>query len=388
MRLVFDIESTTAQKGHPFNLDNRCCNMGFRDIETGEVHLYKIEYDEEPYGEALRSIQKLLDECNLLIGFNLKFDLHWLRRYGLVVKDNCRVFDCQVAWFILTHQKTIYPSLDGVAEHYGVEKKLDVVKTEYWERGLDTDQVPYDILSDYLAQDLLVTEQVYNKIQEDLHQQSFEMKRLISITMQDLVVLEDIEWNGLLYNKNKSIEKGNKLYEQIERIDTELRDIFGTPWLNPNSGDHLSAVLYGSVVQLDSVEDYEFVYKDGHTATKRRKIKTPSTCRGLFKPLEGSSLAKDGFYSTDVATLKELGERARGVQQVVIDKLLLRSKIEKQRSTYFHGLPNKIDEFSWKDNVIHSNFNQCVARNGRLSSSKPNVQNLEEEVKECFLTRF
>lgn len=390
MKLIFDIETTGAQRnrGHPFDYRNKICNVGFKDIDTGEIYVYKIEYDEDPYGEHLRTIQKLLDECTCLIGFNSKFDCHWLRRYGLRINDNCRIFDCQLVWFILTFQQFMYPSLDKVAEWYGLSKKFDKVKIEYWEKGLDTNQVPYDILLEYLIQDLNVTEQVYLKVQEELEKQTFEMKRLTSVSLQDLKVLEDIEWNGLLFNKNKSITKGNQIQREIEEIDKTIREIFKVDWLNINSGDHLSVILYGGTIDIDSKEQYIFTYKDGRQAEKTRNIKLPFTFKGIFKPLEGTTLAKAGFYSTKVDTLKVLNETARGEGKKILDMLLHRSRIEQQRSMYYHGFPNKASEMNWTDDIIHTNINQCVAVSGRTSSSSPNVQNLEKKVKEIIITRF
>jgi DNA polymerase I-like protein with 3'-5' exonuclease and polymerase domains len=390
MRLVFDFECTGAQrdKAHPFNLDNKACNLGFRNIDTGEIYVFKLEYDSEPFGEQLRQIQGLLDQATLLVGFNAKFDCHWLRRYRLSLGKSCRVWDCQLAFFILTAQQHRFPSLDQVAEFCGVEKKLDIVKTEYWDKGLDTDQVPYSILEEYLRQDLLVTQQVFLSLISMIRNQSLELQKLVSVSMQDLLVLEDIEWNGLLVDVEKSIRKGDELQTEIDQLATQFRALVGEDWVNLNSGDHLSWCLYGGTLMVDGFETYEFTYKDGRTITKERKTKVPRVRKGIFVPLEGTELSKPGFYSTDEATLKNLSERARGVQEEVIQILLKQSKLEKQRSTYFHGIPKRIEKSNWKDNVVHSSFNQTVAISGRLSSDKPNVQNLEKKIKEVFVSRF
>lgn len=390
MRLVFDFETTGAQrnKGHPFDYLNKACCVGFLDIDTGEVYEFKIEYDEEPYGENLQAIQGLLDRAEVLIGVNLKFDFHWLRRYGLHFDTCPRIFDCQLAFFILRHQVIKYPSLNGMAEHYGLEKKYDEVKEEYWNKGLDTDQVPYTILSKYLIQDLQVTKNVYLAILKEMENASYMMRKLISISMHDLVVLEDIEWNGLLYDKTKSIRIGNELEKELESLASEVRSISGEDWLNINSGDHLSWFLYGGTLLVDGIEEFEFVYKDGRKVTKTRKAKLPRHRRGLFAPLEGTELSKSGFYSTDVATLQNLSERASGEASKVIDLLLTISKLEKQRNTYFHGFPKTIEKMNWRDDVIHSSFNQNKVVSGRLSSDKPNVQNLQEAVKVCIISKY
>jgi DNA polymerase I-like protein with 3'-5' exonuclease and polymerase domains len=387
MRIVFDVECTGSQSNyaHPFDHRNKMCNIGFYNIDTKETKIIKVEYDEEPYGRALTEIQELLSQTTELIGFNCKFDWAWLDRYGLTLGDKTRVYDCQLAFFILTAQKNAYPSLNQCAEHFALAKKFDVVKEEYWDRGIDTDQVPYDVLSEYLAQDLLVTANVYEKLQEAIPNY---MKHLIKMSMLDLAVLKDIERNGLLLDVEKSLTKGDKIVNEIWEIDVWLRKVFGADWFNPNSGDHLSVFLYGGVLELDSKEEYTFVYKDGRTAQKLRNIKIPFTSKGMFKPLEGTALAKEGFYATNEPTLTAIAKTAKGEYKTVLETILRRAKLEKLRGTYYHGLPSKLEDMGWNDNIIHSNFNQCVAQSGRLSSTKPNVQNLAEEVKEVFITRF
>jgi DNA polymerase I len=339
-----------------------------------------------PYREYLEGVKIELANTTTLVGFNLKYDLHWLRRYG--IQYSGKVFDVQIAFFILTGQQHPYPSLDQVADYYGVEKKLDVVKEEYWNKGLDTDEVPRRILEDYLGQDLKTTFLCYQKVQEDLKKQSKEMQKTISIAMQDLLVLQEMEWNGMLIDREKSIRKGDALVERIKVIDESLRRWFSADWLNPNSGDHLSAILYGGTINVPYRESYRFVYKDGREVWKERNSVMPISPPRQLEPLKGTALAKEGFWSTDIGTLTTLRGKANRHMKQVIDLLLERSKIEKKRSTYFHGYPKKLDLWNWKDNVIHSNLNQCVVITGRLSSSKPNLQNVEEEVKEIFVSRY
>ena len=150
--LILDVETTISNKGNPFDLTNKlvCVGLKWKD------QLY-IEYDH------FDTIQKYIDFGYILVGFNIKFDLHWLRRIGIDI-SKIRVWDCQVAEFILNNQQTKYPSLDEAALKYGYPPKIDNIKLNYWDKGICTSKVPRDELSDYLTQDLLLTEQVF-KIQ-------------------------------------------------------------------------------------------------------------------------------------------------------------------------------------------------------------------------------
>ena len=46
------------------------------------------------------------------------------------------------------------------------------------------------------------------------------------------------------------------------------------------------------------------------------------------------------------------------------------------------------EKMNWSEGMLHGNLNQCVARTGRLSSTKPNLQNISGDMKGVFGTRF
>ena len=94
--------------------------VGVLDLTTNEKTLY---------WDDLTGLQDRVDNAALLIGFNIKFDIHWLRRAGINI-DLLRhtIWDCQLAEFILDCQSKPYPSLNGTCEKYGLPLKLDVVR--------------------------------------------------------------------------------------------------------------------------------------------------------------------------------------------------------------------------------------------------------------------
>ena len=143
--LVLDVETTISNKGNPFDKSNKLCMVGIMAAE--ELAIFDIEYSVDPYKESLDRIQLAVDKCDVLVGFNIKFDLHWLARYGITFA-NKRIWDCQLTEFILRSQTQSYPSLNGVAEYYDLGSKLDEVKENYWKNGIDTNKVPKDILSE------------------------------------------------------------------------------------------------------------------------------------------------------------------------------------------------------------------------------------------------
>ena len=204
---------------------------------------------------------------------------------------------------------------------------------------------------------------------------------------QDLLVLQEMEFNGLIYNEEKSEELANELNEQIRQIDQALLEHHHCSEFNPNSVDHLSAFLYGGSIRLRRKEPCGY-FKSGSRKgePKDRWVDYEVVFERLVKPLKGTELAKEGLYSTDEPTLRSL--KGSGKAMEIIELLLKRAELDKRVSTYYLGLLKLREKLNWPKGKIHGQLNQCVARTGRLSSSKPNMQNFDGEIKDLFLSRF
>ena len=106
----------------------------------------------------------------------------------------------------------------------------------------------------------------------------------------------------------------------------------------------------------------------------------------LFEPLDGTELKRPGQYKTNDDTLQRLEGSEESMK--ILKILLTRATLEKRRGTYYIGVPALSDTMGWSNNLLHGQLNQCVAKTGRLSSSKPNLQNFDSEIKSLFTTRY
>jgi DNA polymerase I-like protein with 3'-5' exonuclease and polymerase domains len=165
--LIYDVETTIFkhQKGEerkpkdryglPFNSKNKLVMSGFKWIDE----------DSSCFGSngIAKITQERFNDAKMIVGHNIKFDLHWARSIGVDI-SNIQVWDTQIAEWLLNAQSIRgQNSLQAACDRYGLEGKLDVVATEYWDKGIDTDEIPSDVLKEYLEIDLVRTEQVFKK---------------------------------------------------------------------------------------------------------------------------------------------------------------------------------------------------------------------------------
>jgi len=386
--LVIDTETTCLKlhhkklNGNPYSIINSLVAVGLLD-HSGGYHDYLIEYEDNPYGQALKSIQQLVDEHESIVLFNAKFDMHWLTRYGISFEGK-RIFDVQLVEFILSNQANRSPSLNQTALDYSLEGKLDIVKEEYWDKGIDTEQIPTNILLGYLKQDVLQTHLIFK---EQLKSITNKNRSLISVANQDLKVLFEIEKNGMLFNVEQALEEAEEKQKEIDYLTTDLQRAVDFPQFNPDSNDHLSAVLYGATIIVPHKEIVG-VYKTGPRAgeVKYGWFQQSYTLPGLVKPLRGSELKKEGFYSTNASTLQSL--RGNAHFKKVIKMIIRKAELSKLVGTYLKGIPTLIEDMDWDPGMIHGQLNQCIAITGRLSSSKPNLQNFDKGISYLFATRY
>lgn len=386
--ITIDTETTIFQKGNPYSQRNKLCLVGIR-TNTNETEIFDIEYSDNAYETTLQKIQDYIKKTKILVLFNAKFDLAWLRRYNINY-SHCRIFDCQLCAFILSGQRHSYPSLNGVAEAYSLGQKLDVVKEQYWDKGIDTNLVPYNVLSEYLSKDLEITHKVYLAQLKELATVSQATRTLVSLSNQDLLVLLEMEWNGLKFDFTGMQHASTIVTTQIESIHNDLRLFFNdcpSSILNFNSGDCLSCLLYGgNITEIQRTQSG--LYKTGPKTGQPRYSLTPvqHMLPRRVDPPRGSELKKEGFFATNEKTLRSL--KAQGALKSQIENILSLGKLDKLNGTYYIGLQKLHTEKDFEPHIIHGQFNQCMARTGRISSSGPNLQNFPQEIDQYTITRY
>jgi DNA polymerase-1 len=381
--LCLDVETTISNKGNPFDLTNKLVCVGLKDT-TIEPCIW--------YEEEAKVIQPIINNASLIVGFNIKFDLHWLRKLGIDI-SKVRVFDCQLAEFLLSNQTMKYPSLDEVAALYGLGSKIDTVKLEFWDKGIDTDAIPKKILSEYLTQDLVLTQQIYEKQMERFLGDAKGLYSLFRLQCADLLVLQNIEENGIIFNTEKALAKAKEVEVELREINKTLSIQVGGIPFNPASNDHVSVLLYGGLISEDiriPVGTYKTGSKIGQTRYKIivKQYELPR----LVEPLKGTLVKKSleelapKYWEVNETVLKRL--KLSKEAKKVVDLLNKYAILEKLRGTYLVGYSKLIETMNWESDILHPTLNQCVVVTGRLSSSKPNGQNADPITKLYMETRY
>lgn len=380
--IVLDSENTTWNTGNPFDIRNwNVCWAWKSGILAGrgtDVASTAIQCSfSDPNDGGTEALRESIAGAEVIVGFNLKYDLHWLRRCNIPFEGK-RLWCVQVAEFLLGRQQTPYPSLEGTATKYNLGHKGGG-PAEYWANGVNTHEIPKPILAEYACQDVNLTEQAYLLQLELIPAPTF-----YSLYMQDLQTLQEMEWNGLHYDKELSLRRAQELATEKLQLQDKLKLYHNVPGFNWASSHHLSALLYGGeIIQIEKEPDGHF--KSGLKAGQPKFRNTQKVYRlpRIYKPIRGSETQTQGVWSVEETYLRSL----TGSKEL-IDSTLKIKEIDKKVNTYYRGLPELHERMNWEPKIIHTQLNQCVARTGRLSSSKPNLQNLEDSVQEIFTTRY
>lgn len=377
MILAIDTENTTWSTGNPFDGRNFnvCISTAYRDQASSELRTGVF------FPEQRADFGRLLEKAELIVGFNLKYDLHWLKKLGFDIGSR-RVYDCQIAEYVYSRQQQSYPSLSGCALQHLQEDKIDVIDREYWANGINTDAIPRPILAEYAAKDAELTLRLYEHYQRVIPEHA---QKLLKLRMEDLKGLQEMEYNGLKFDREEVERRAAEAEHEIEQIKAGLdvhHNIEGFKWTSPA---HLSALLYGGTIRIVQRVPTGVLFKSGKRLgeMRHRNELVEYHLPRQYKPVKGSETDKEGVYSVSEEYLRQL--KGGGA---LIEGILRIKKLEKLNSTYLRGMLNKYEEMHLTGDIIHGQFNQCVTDTTRLSSSKPNLQNLAGDVKAIFRSRF
>ena len=295
----------------------------------------------QSYIELLKKIFE--DKALLKLGYNLKKQMKVMQLIDIELSGN--FFDLAVAHYVL--HPDLRHDLELIADSY-LSVDLNNENTIENKTKFDFSTLSTDFQAKWSSSRADVIYQLYPILNDELEKE--KSKDLFeNIEMPLLKVLCAMEIEGINLDiellKKYSIELNSELNENSKKINELSNTQF-----NISSPKQLGEVLF----------------------EKMNLVKKPKK-------------TKSGQYSTSEETLLKL----KGKHEI-IDFILDFREIKKLLSTYVDALPEIIHP---KTNRIHTTFNQSVASTGRLSSVRPNLQNIPirtkrgMKIREAFIAR-
>lgn len=281
--LIIDMETTTKRMykriANPFIKENYIVLSGARDYLGNEFmpkryfdRSVALRYDDRSVTSSTFLVEKSsseslffpnLDEYDVLVGHNVKFDLLHLWRDTEVkrfLKRGGRIWDTMYAEYLLTGQEVrlgFGAGLESVAKSYGgTTAKLDAVK-QAWEEGKETYQIPYSILTEYLRGDLENTELIFRRHVERAVKQ--RQAQIINARMDGLLCTTEMEYNGLKTNVELAQQQSNGLMSKVAELRKTLAGSVPREipmdchkFFNWSSNAHLIAYFFGGRLKMNT----------------------------------------------------------------------------------------------------------------------------------------
>lgn len=260
MKIILDTE-TTRQKNpitgkddpSPYNPLNRLVSVQVKNVDTGAKFFYPVFHSEQdPNKIEYARIQRWLDEADLLIGHNLKFDLQWLLAAGF--KYEGKLHDTQIFEYVYNRGRKSSLRLADLAEKLGLPPKLDILE-EYWKQGINTDCIPLAELMEYGLQDLDTTDALYHS-QRNRYSNDDAVRFLwksIELTNEALYPIVEMERNGCAIDKEALADVEREYVTELQELERGIRlkisDLMGDTPINLDSPDDMSKLLYGFEVK-------------------------------------------------------------------------------------------------------------------------------------------
>lgn len=367
---IYTIDAETSIKcpvgkhqAHPMWPLNKVVAMGAWDHARGEYALLDTKH---PTAFAPKV---------MLVGHNIKFDLLYMYRdFPKAVLPY--IWDTQLAEYIITGQKAKYASLNSLIIKYLDEGRLkDDRLKEFWDNGVNTEDIPMSILLPYLENDVLTTKDIFQKQWEVAKEQG--QTALILTQMEALRATTAMNLRGMAIDWDYVDMQRAGYGHHIEELEKEL-----PAGLDYKSPKELSLFFFGGV-RKEVERQLVGQYKNGKD--KYRNVEVIKRVHGVVTPI--GDAGKNGYYSSDDKVLETISTTALlpSVRRIASVVSSLR-KAQKIKETYYEGLSS----LRFPNSLIYPNLNHTSTGTGRLSCTNPNLQNQTEEgdVKKAYVSRY
>ena len=270
-----------------------------------------------------------------------------------------------------------------------------------------------DALIDMERHGIKISNENLDNIQKTYQQEyrslQHELKKIVSQVMGDTPInLDSPDDRSILIYSRKVTDKNE--WKSVFNIGSEWRG----NTRKPKYKTRMSPQAFNSHVKLLAPVErktigkqcpdcgglgfYNKKLKSGKLSKHKTKCKTCLGTGVCYEPINeaaGLRVIPRGVedtcaagFKTDKETLEQILPELTGLAHDFVEKYTRYSKIR----TYLNTFVDSLGKFQDSRGFIHPQFNQCITATGRLSSSKPNFQNMPRgntfPAREAIVSRF
>jgi len=344
--MAMDLES----RGLSHNAPIIACGFsgsGDRAVTFGE----RVVRDEEFFRRYLKPLSEKPSIAYLW--HNGKFDTKLLRSAGIEGRVN---EDSFLMSYCLDERPGTHSLEYLLAEHMGwgdyepasVKKfKREVMAAERDDKDVFAVEYDHEEMYTYNAWDVAGCMQLYRMLEEQMDEDDWNLYRNLLIRASE--VFRKIELNGINYDIETAADLNEmEVIPQLQEWLKDLRTIVDKSEYNPNSPLQNSKLVY---------DEWEITLENHDIAGR------PGKERSVDKPVYTEII--EGRYNAATKDIDHITMWAGTFRDF--------KELDKQRSTYIEGLIPKAERNNGR---IYTTFNIAGTSSGRLSSERPNIQNI------------
>lgn len=321
--VVLDFETTATEYGSPLNLQNKIVLACWYTSWDNRWHSHWGEEYE------LADLLSDIEEADFLVAQNAKFELGWLDRCGLDLRD-VTVWDTMLAEWVLLGNVKQPKDLNSMLLRRGLVGKEDIVGGMI-KLGIDPENIPRSMLEHYCFEDVRGTLELFRCQMEELRNR--DQMHLVYSRCMLTPLLTLMEREGVNLDKEAVEKEYSEVKQERDRTKEELEKFATINW---QSKQQVAEFLY------DNLKFKELTDRKGaplRTGTGRRSA-TSST----ISSLRATSAAQKKFLELYLRLAK------------------LNTRLSKTLE-FFREICHK------HNGVFHGAFNQGSTGTHRLSSS-------------------
>lgn len=279
-------------------------------------------------------------------GYDLKYQRNILKYSGIDLQG--KLMDIELMHYLINPEKShkidiLSKTYLGVNLEDGTSEKKNAEPLSLFDEVPETEEEPKRFAE--AAATLMLGDRIWDEMGTSGLQELYDR-------MEEplLSVLSGMETEGVKIDLMQLRRYASGLATEMNAIQEKVREMAGEPELNILSPKQIGILLFEKL-KLDP----------------------------KVKPKNGVRYS----YPTDEDTLNGLADR-----HPIINEILEYRGIKKLLSTYIEPFPGFVSPTTGK---IHTTFNQALTATGRLSSSKPNLQNIPirtergKEIRKAFV---